>query len=123
MGGGHGEGTTYKGFTVHQPKRWHTLTGKGMCAMMWFWVLYRAKVGDIPGRGMVIIPMVIISRAFTLFTNYHMSFDLEACTRLSSYGFLNVVDARIVMLYIWEICGFRDAIHMGNLWVSLSYQA
>ncbi|BBG94762.1 NADH dehydrogenase [ubiquinone] 1 beta subcomplex subunit 2 [Prunus dulcis] len=52
MGGGHGEGTTYKGFTVHQPKRWHTLTGKGMCAMMW--------VGDIPGRGMVIIPMVII---------------------------------------------------------------
>uniref|UniRef100_A0A822ZP70 NADH dehydrogenase [ubiquinone] 1 beta subcomplex subunit 2 n=1 Tax=Nelumbo nucifera TaxID=4432 RepID=A0A822ZP70_NELNU len=46
MGGGHGgdgHGTTYKGFTVHHPKRWHVLTGKGMCAIMWFWVLYRAK--------------------------------------------------------------------------------
>ncbi|PIA46968.1 hypothetical protein AQUCO_01500480v1 [Aquilegia coerulea] len=46
MGGGHGDGhgtsTTYKGFTVHQPKRWHTVTGKGMCALM-FWILYRAK--------------------------------------------------------------------------------
>ncbi|KAF8406685.1 hypothetical protein HHK36_008776 [Tetracentron sinense] len=28
---------------MHQPKRWHTLTGKGMCAIMWFWVFYRAK--------------------------------------------------------------------------------
>ncbi|KAL9666544.1 hypothetical protein QQ045_000878 [Rhodiola kirilowii] len=35
MGGGHGGGTTYKGVTLHQPKRWHTITGKGMCAMMW----------------------------------------------------------------------------------------
>ncbi|KAL6982626.1 hypothetical protein U1Q18_016014 [Sarracenia purpurea var. burkii] len=46
MGGGHGgngHSTTYKGVTLHHPKRWHTLTGKGMCAMMWFWVLYRAK--------------------------------------------------------------------------------
>jgi len=69
--GGHGEGTTYKGVTIHQPKRWHTVTGKGLCAVMWsvfasllrcsyapffcpnfmdsmifcfrFWVLYRAK--------------------------------------------------------------------------------
>ncbi|WVZ02881.1 hypothetical protein V8G54_023687 [Vigna mungo] len=41
--GGHGEGTTYKGVTIHQPKRWHTITGKGLCAVMWFWVLYRAK--------------------------------------------------------------------------------
>ncbi|KAF4364072.1 hypothetical protein G4B88_015437 [Cannabis sativa] len=43
MGGGHGEGTTYKGLTMYAPKRWHVITGKGMCAMMWFWVLYRAK--------------------------------------------------------------------------------
>ncbi|KVI04280.1 hypothetical protein Ccrd_017411 [Cynara cardunculus var. scolymus] len=35
MAGGHGHGTTYKGVTLHQPKRWHTVTGKGMCAMMW----------------------------------------------------------------------------------------
>lgn len=33
-GGGHG-GITYKGVTIHQPKRWHSVTGKGMCAMMW----------------------------------------------------------------------------------------
>ncbi|XLR13723.1 hypothetical protein S83_041661 [Arachis hypogaea] len=72
MGGGHGEGTTYKGITIHQPKRWHTVAGKGLCAVMWlvslvlflrfdlhsllihihhvsgcvffrFWVFYRAK--------------------------------------------------------------------------------
>ncbi|CAL5384544.1 unnamed protein product [Camellia sinensis] len=49
MGGGHGgdgHSTTYKGVTLHHPKRWHTLTGKGMCAIMClqrFWVLYRAK--------------------------------------------------------------------------------
>ncbi|XP_050366676.1 NADH dehydrogenase [ubiquinone] 1 beta subcomplex subunit 2 [Argentina anserina] len=43
MGGGHGDGITYKGVTIHQPKRWHTVTGKGLCAVMWFWVLYRAK--------------------------------------------------------------------------------
>ncbi|KAM1223336.1 hypothetical protein ACFX11_042476 [Malus domestica] len=47
MGGGHGEGITYKGITVHQPKRWHTLTGKGMCAVMW--------VGGTPGRATMII--------------------------------------------------------------------
>ncbi|KAI3795282.1 hypothetical protein L1987_37933 [Smallanthus sonchifolius] len=44
MVGGHGYGNgTYKGVHLHQPKRWHTVTGKGMCAMMWFWILYRAK--------------------------------------------------------------------------------
>ncbi|CAN6722471.1 unnamed protein product [Malus baccata var. baccata] len=42
MGGGHGEGITYKGITVHQPKRWHTLTGKGM-------------VGGTPGTATMII--------------------------------------------------------------------
>lgn len=36
MGGGHGEGTTYKGITVHAPKRWHVVTGKGLCAVMWY---------------------------------------------------------------------------------------
>ncbi|KAF9622275.1 hypothetical protein IFM89_030317 [Coptis chinensis] len=43
MGGGDGHSTSYKGFTMHHPKRWHVVTGKGMCAIMWFWVLYRAK--------------------------------------------------------------------------------
>ncbi|KAF3796658.1 NADH dehydrogenase ubiquinone 1 beta subcomplex subunit 2 [Nymphaea thermarum] len=69
MGGGHGDGhgVTYKGLTLYPPKRWHTVTGKGLCAVMWyarldsvsfpfynmpiipllshlgFWVLYRAK--------------------------------------------------------------------------------
>ncbi|KAL3514842.1 hypothetical protein ACH5RR_027559 [Cinchona calisaya] len=42
-GGGDGHSTTFKGFTMHQPKRWHVVTGKGMCALMWFWILYRAQ--------------------------------------------------------------------------------
>ncbi|KAL3840144.1 hypothetical protein ACJIZ3_024735 [Penstemon smallii] len=62
-GHGHGHGVTYKGVTIHQPKRWHTVTGKGLCAVILlfffnngtsnlvlkripdflFWVLYRAK--------------------------------------------------------------------------------
>ncbi|THU47919.1 hypothetical protein C4D60_Mb09t20740 [Musa balbisiana] len=60
MGGGgdHGGSTTYKGFTLHHPKRWHVVTGKGLCAIMWFWILYRAKqdgpvvVGVILGKDM-----------------------------------------------------------------------
>ncbi|PON60580.1 hypothetical protein PanWU01x14_151920 [Parasponia andersonii] len=52
MGGGHGEGTTYKGLTMHPPKRWHVVTGKGLCAMMW--------VGDILGRAMVTMGMTSI---------------------------------------------------------------
>ncbi|RYR69727.1 hypothetical protein Ahy_A03g016275 [Arachis hypogaea] len=65
MGGGHGEGTTYKGITIHQPKRWHTVAGKGLCAVMWFWVFYRAKqdgpvvVGGILGRATMIMAMVV----------------------------------------------------------------
>lgn len=39
MGGGHGHGVTYKGVTIHHPKRWHSITGKGMCAMMWYTTL------------------------------------------------------------------------------------
>ncbi|KAG7024119.1 NADH dehydrogenase [ubiquinone] 1 beta subcomplex subunit 2 [Cucurbita argyrosperma subsp. argyrosperma] len=84
-GGGHGAGTTFKGMTIHQPKRWHTVTGKGLCAVMWFWVLYRAKqdgpvvlylfsrclilvifvmirAGDIHGKAMVTMDM--ITRSF-----------------------------------------------------------
>ncbi|XP_020242956.1 NADH dehydrogenase [ubiquinone] 1 beta subcomplex subunit 2-like [Asparagus officinalis] len=38
-GGGHGK----RGYVHHAPKRWHAVTGKGLCAVMWFWVLYRAK--------------------------------------------------------------------------------
>ncbi|KAL3641636.1 hypothetical protein CASFOL_012451 [Castilleja foliolosa] len=37
MGGAHGDGITYKGVTLHKPKRWHTVTGKGLCAVMWFY--------------------------------------------------------------------------------------
>ncbi|KAL0347454.1 UNVERIFIED_CONTAM: NADH dehydrogenase [ubiquinone] 1 beta subcomplex subunit [Sesamum calycinum] len=49
MGGGHGhgDGVTYKGVTLHQPKRWHTVTGKGLCAVMW--------AGGILGKAMMII--------------------------------------------------------------------
>ncbi|CAN6999203.1 unnamed protein product [Brassica oleracea var. botrytis] len=41
MGGG--GGITYKGVTVATPKTWHTVAGKGLCGVMWFWILYRAK--------------------------------------------------------------------------------
>ncbi|KAF9686640.1 hypothetical protein SADUNF_Sadunf02G0010400 [Salix dunnii] len=43
MAGEHGEGIAYKGLTMHKAKRWNTVTGKVLCAVMWFWVLYRAK--------------------------------------------------------------------------------
>jgi len=39
MAGGHGEGIAYKGLTIHKPKRWHTVTGKGLCAVMWLVVI------------------------------------------------------------------------------------
>lgn len=42
-GGDHGHGITYNGFTMHHPNKWHARTGKFMCAVMWFWILYRAK--------------------------------------------------------------------------------
>ncbi|MQL82060.1 hypothetical protein Taro_014540 [Colocasia esculenta] len=51
MAGGHGPSTTYKGVTLHHAKRWHALTGKGMCAMMW--------VGVIRGRGMMTTLMIM----------------------------------------------------------------
>ncbi|KAH0681498.1 hypothetical protein KY284_022583 [Solanum tuberosum] len=61
MGGGDGHGMTFKGITVHQPKRWHSVTGKGLCAVMWFWILYRAKkdgpvvAGGILGKAMAMV--------------------------------------------------------------------
>ncbi|KAI3988151.1 hypothetical protein MKX01_011940, partial [Papaver californicum] len=45
-GGGDGHNTTYKGLTMHQPKQWHTVTGKGMCALMWV-VKIRLKGWDV----------------------------------------------------------------------------
>lgn len=33
---------TYDGLTIHKPARWHVLTGRGMCSIMWFWIMYRA---------------------------------------------------------------------------------
>jgi hypothetical protein len=41
--GHHGNGITYGGLTLHTTKGWHSRVGKGMCAIMWFWILYRAK--------------------------------------------------------------------------------
>ncbi|KAL5225615.1 hypothetical protein ABZP36_012254 [Zizania latifolia] len=32
---GHG-GTTYNGYTIPHNKRWHTVAGKGLCAVMWY---------------------------------------------------------------------------------------
>ncbi|KAG6419727.1 hypothetical protein SASPL_116238 [Salvia splendens] len=49
MGGGHGHGhgITYKGVTIHQPKRWHTVTGKGLCAVMCYPInMYNFQVLD-----------------------------------------------------------------------------
>ncbi|KAJ7517400.1 hypothetical protein O6H91_21G022500 [Diphasiastrum complanatum] len=43
MAGGHGHEISYGGLSLHAPKRWHTLTGKAMGAVMWFWIFYRAK--------------------------------------------------------------------------------
>ncbi|KAL3593052.1 hypothetical protein D5086_011692 [Populus alba] len=84
MAGGHGEGINYKGLTMHKPKRWHVVTGKGLCAVMWFWVLYRAKqdgpvvldyavffrAGDIRGKAMVTMATRVDTRHGHLFV-YH----------------------------------------------------
>ncbi|KAG0462140.1 hypothetical protein HPP92_020616 [Vanilla planifolia] len=67
MGGHNGGsgGTTYKRYTIYPPKRWHVVTGKGLCAIMWFWVFYRAKQdgpvldGVILGKDMMTILMVM----------------------------------------------------------------
>ncbi|RLM55995.1 NADH dehydrogenase [Panicum miliaceum] len=52
MGGGgtHG-GTNYKGYTIPHNKRWHTVAGKGLCAVMW--------VCAILGMGMMITLMAM----------------------------------------------------------------
>ncbi|KAG0557404.1 hypothetical protein M758_11G123500 [Ceratodon purpureus] len=43
-GGGHGaHNITHGGLSLHATKGWHSRVGQGMCAVMWFWVLYRAK--------------------------------------------------------------------------------
>ncbi|KAK4803475.1 hypothetical protein SAY86_003292 [Trapa natans] len=96
MGGGHGhgEGTTYKGFTVHQPKRWHTVTGKGLCAIMW--------AGDILGKVMKIILMAMENMS-------HLTEKMEAindcrhesrsCSLLSFFQFSSINIVRgIVMI-------------------------
>lgn len=40
-GGGHGEGVTYAGLTLHKASPGHVWAGKLMGATMWFWVFYR----------------------------------------------------------------------------------
>ncbi|XP_024402661.2 uncharacterized protein [Physcomitrium patens] len=43
-GGGHGaHNITHGGLSLHATKGWHSRVGQGMCAVMWLWVLYRAK--------------------------------------------------------------------------------
>ncbi|KAK7273829.1 hypothetical protein RIF29_14893 [Crotalaria pallida] len=82
-----GEGsTTYKGVTIHHPKRWHTVIGKGLCAVMWLWVFYKAKQ-DAPvvlgwrhpleGHGYVNFILLIQVALFTiansgLFNEFHI---------------------------------------------------
>jgi hypothetical protein len=34
MAGGHGEGVSYKGLTMHKPKRWDVVTGKGRARVL-----------------------------------------------------------------------------------------
>ena len=45
MGGG---GITYKGVTVHTPKTWHTVAGKGLCGVMWYHLPLDYRSIDIP---------------------------------------------------------------------------
>ncbi|KAI7871452.1 hypothetical protein BDF14DRAFT_1718793 [Spinellus fusiger] len=40
MAGGHHSSF---GFHPHPPGAWHRVTGKLLCASMWFWIMYRAK--------------------------------------------------------------------------------
>ncbi|KAH9625055.1 hypothetical protein KSS87_015933 [Heliosperma pusillum] len=78
MGGGHGD-QTYKGMTLHAPKRWHSVTGKGMCALMW--------AGGIPGTDMTIMDMDTRRKTMLL--------DDEAISFLDA--FINVISD------IWSI--------------------
>ena len=39
MAGEYGDGIAYKGLTMHKEKRWHTVTGKGLCTVMWLVVI------------------------------------------------------------------------------------
>jgi hypothetical protein len=39
--GGHHDGVTHAGVTLHKPAKWHTYVGEGMAGLMWFWILYR----------------------------------------------------------------------------------
>ncbi|BBM96769.1 hypothetical protein MPTK1_1g00570 [Marchantia polymorpha subsp. ruderalis] len=41
MAGGHGQ--KFADLTLHAPKAWQTRTGQGLCAVMWLWIMYRAK--------------------------------------------------------------------------------
>ncbi|KAI5071019.1 hypothetical protein GOP47_0013270 [Adiantum capillus-veneris] len=42
-GGGSARAHGHDVFDIHPPKRWHVRTGQIMGAIMWFWVLYRAR--------------------------------------------------------------------------------
>ncbi|GMH32507.1 hypothetical protein BSKO_00341 [Bryopsis sp. KO-2023] len=41
MAGGHGEGVTYAGLTLHKPAKIYTFTAEFMGGLMWFWIFYR----------------------------------------------------------------------------------
>ena len=67
MAGGHGEGINYKGLIVHKPKRWHTVTGKGLCAVMWLVVIlhfspYKASINRFFSCHFLICFMIIYTK-------------------------------------------------------------
>nr|XP_010935226.1 uncharacterized protein LOC105055176 isoform X1 [Elaeis guineensis] len=82
-GGGHGGSTTYNGYTIHHPKRWHTLTGKGLCAVMWFWILYRAKQDG---------PVVLVRFFFQ-----HFNSRLLVVSNISSYVPSNLYRVGVIL--------------------------
>ncbi|BFI43015.1 hypothetical protein MPTK2_8g14200 [Marchantia polymorpha subsp. ruderalis] len=41
MAGGHGD--KYADLALHRPKWWQRAVGKGLCTIMWLWVLHRAR--------------------------------------------------------------------------------
>ncbi|CAD6333060.1 unnamed protein product [Miscanthus lutarioriparius] len=75
-GGAHG-GTTYKGYTIPHNKRWHTVAGKGLCAVMWTvdWLLHP---GAARTAVMVIAATVLTSTIARLGRSNRTFFMLQA---------------------------------------------
>lgn len=65
-GGGHGS-TTYKGMTMHHPKRWHVVTGKGLCAVMWYVIMHFLLL-NFNSRNTVLWVFFVLILSFSLLT-------------------------------------------------------